>query len=26
LYRRLNLGLTEEAVVLTVTGLMRDEF
>jgi len=26
LYRRLNLGLTEEAVVMTVIGLMRDEF
>ena len=26
LYRRLNLGLTEEAVVITVIGLMRDEF
>ncbi|KAL4135101.1 hypothetical protein QTP88_006757 [Uroleucon formosanum] len=26
LYRRLNLGLTEEAVVMTVIGLIRDEF
>ncbi|KAF0756987.1 activity-regulated cytoskeleton-associated protein-like [Aphis craccivora] len=26
LYRRLNLGLTEEAVVMTVVGLMHDEF
>lgn len=26
LYRRLNLRLTEEAVVMTVIGLMRDEF
>lgn len=26
LYRRLNLGLTEEAVIMTVVGLMRDEF
>ncbi|KAF0706065.1 putative global transcription activator SNF2L2, partial [Aphis craccivora] len=26
LYWRLNLGLTEEAVVMTVVGLMRDEF
>jgi hypothetical protein len=26
LYRRLNLGLTEEAVVITVIGLISDEF